>query len=193
MTLEASIRRVRRRVVARVQELGNVSQACREFGISRTLFYRWRERYLAYGPDGLHPRRQGAGRGRPSRLGPQHDLSPAAPQRFADALGAPGGARAPQRAGRRSAHRAHSAPAGCRSAASGAAQSGEQAWPARRLGTFYIDKLKGAGKVWQYTACDAACSFAVAQVSPAFSAAAAARFLTHCRQSGLPVGRCDAS
>ena len=57
MTLEDTIHRVRLRVMARAQELGNVSQACREAGISRTLFYRWRQRYLAYGPDGLHPRR----------------------------------------------------------------------------------------------------------------------------------------
>ncbi|MDR7605545.1 MAG: helix-turn-helix domain-containing protein, partial [Armatimonadota bacterium] len=49
--------------------MGNVSQACREFGISRTLFYRWRRRYLAYGPDGVYPRRRGPGRGRPSGLG----------------------------------------------------------------------------------------------------------------------------
>ncbi|HCJ10387.1 MAG TPA: hypothetical protein DHW14_04395 [Clostridiales bacterium] len=36
--------------------IGNVSQACREAGLSRTLFYRWRARYLAEGPDGLTPR-----------------------------------------------------------------------------------------------------------------------------------------
>lgn len=46
------------------------------------------------------------------------------------------------------------------------------------LDTFYIGKLKGVGKVWQYTACDAACSYALAQVSTEFSAAAAARSLT---------------
>jgi hypothetical protein len=42
------------------------------------------------------------------------------------------------------------------------------------LDTFYIGKLKGVGKVWQITACDAACSFAVAMILPALSAAAAA-------------------
>lgn len=42
--------------------------------------------------------------------------------------------------------------------------------------TFHIGKLKGIGKVWQYTACDAACSYAVARLSTAFSAAAAAHF-----------------
>ena len=50
MTLEASVHAFRLRVIARAQVLGNVSQACREFGISRTLFYRWQRRSLAYGP-----------------------------------------------------------------------------------------------------------------------------------------------
>jgi transposase-like protein len=54
-----------------VQVLGNVSQACREVGISRTLFDRWRRRYLAYGPEGLHPRRRGPRRGRPPALNVQ--------------------------------------------------------------------------------------------------------------------------
>ncbi len=66
MTLEDSIHGIRLRVMSRAQELDNVSRACREFGISRTLFYRWRKRYLAYGPDGLHPRRTRPQRGRPS-------------------------------------------------------------------------------------------------------------------------------
>jgi hypothetical protein len=55
MTLEASVHAFRLRVIARAQALGNVSQACREFEISRTLFYRWRCRYLAYGPMGCIP------------------------------------------------------------------------------------------------------------------------------------------
>ncbi len=55
MTLEASVHAFRLRVIARAQALGNVSQACREFGISRTLVYRWRRRYLAYAPDGVYP------------------------------------------------------------------------------------------------------------------------------------------
>jgi transposase InsO family protein len=46
------------------------------------------------------------------------------------------------------------------------------------LDTFYIGKLKGVGKVWQYTACDAACSYAIAQGTTDFSAEAAVRFLT---------------
>ncbi len=45
------------------------------------------------------------------------------------------------------------------------------------LDTFYIGKLKGVGKVWQYTACDAACPYPIAKVATEFSAQAA-RFLT---------------
>jgi hypothetical protein len=45
------------------------------------------------------------------------------------------------------------------------------------LDTFYIGQLKGVGKVWQITACDAACSYGVAWLLPAHTAAAAAHFL----------------
>src|SRR5712692_2573476 len=45
------------------------------------------------------------------------------------------------------------------------------------LDTFYIGNLKGVGKLWQVTACDAACSFAFAWLLPALSATAAAAFL----------------
>jgi transposase-like protein len=60
MTLDDSILATRLRVMRRAHELGNVSAACREAGISRTLFYRWLARFERYGPDGLHPRRQQA-------------------------------------------------------------------------------------------------------------------------------------
>jgi len=39
MTLKDSIHGLRLRVMRRAAELGNVSQACREAGISRSLFY----------------------------------------------------------------------------------------------------------------------------------------------------------
>jgi len=62
------------------------------------------------------------------------------------------------------------------------------------LDTFYIGQLKGVGKVWQITACDAACSYAVARLLPAFSAEAAAAFLRGVlvplyRQAGWPLRR----
>lgn len=65
MTLEDSMLALRLRVMRRAQQVGNVSAACREAGISRTLFYRWRQCFERYGPDGLHPRRRRARPGRP--------------------------------------------------------------------------------------------------------------------------------
>lgn len=71
MTLDDSVHAFRLPLMTRAQVLGNVSKVCREFGISRCLFYRWCKRYLAYGPDGLHPRRTGARPGRPPLLSVQ--------------------------------------------------------------------------------------------------------------------------
>jgi transposase InsO family protein len=46
------------------------------------------------------------------------------------------------------------------------------------IDTFYIGKLKGVGKVWQYTACDAATSFGVARlVTGHWSASKSVAFL----------------
>jgi transposase InsO family protein len=60
--------------------------------------------------------------------------------------------------------------------------------------TFYIGKLKGVGKVWQVTACDAACSYDVAQILPRLSANACAGFLRTglvplYRKAGWPLQR----
>ena len=44
MTLEDKVRGLRLQVIRRAQELGNVSQACRDAGIFRALFYRWQKR-----------------------------------------------------------------------------------------------------------------------------------------------------
>ena len=68
MTLEDKVHAFRLRVLQRAQELGNVSAACREAGISRTLFYRWKKRFSLYGIDGLHPRRTATHPGRPVQL-----------------------------------------------------------------------------------------------------------------------------
>jgi len=62
------------------------------------------------------------------------------------------------------------------------------------LDTFYIGQLKGVGKVWQITACDAFGSYGVAWLLPAFTATAAATFLRtvllpHYRRAGWPLQR----
>ena len=65
MTLEDSIHSQRLRVLRDAERLGNVSEACRRHGMSRTVFYRLRQRLEQYGPDGVHPKRRQARRGRP--------------------------------------------------------------------------------------------------------------------------------
>jgi len=57
MTLDEKVHGLRLHVIQRAAQLGNVSRACREAGISRALFYRWRQRLERYGQDGIHPRR----------------------------------------------------------------------------------------------------------------------------------------
>lgn len=71
MTLEDKVHGLRLQVIRRAAELGNVSQACREAGISRALFYRWRRRLERYGQDGVHPRRHQGRPGRPVQLPPE--------------------------------------------------------------------------------------------------------------------------
>src|SRR2546428_12881523 len=70
MTLDESVHGMRLRVIERAQVQGNVSAVCRELGISRTVFYRWRQRLERYGVDGVHPRRQRAQAGRPGATAP---------------------------------------------------------------------------------------------------------------------------
>ena len=73
MTLEDKVYAFRLHALQRAEQLGNVSAMCRELGISRTVFYRWRSRLKAYGTDGLHPRRCSATQGRPSSLSLQDE------------------------------------------------------------------------------------------------------------------------
>lgn len=73
MTLEDSILAMRLRVMRRAHQLGSVTAACREAGISRTVFYRWCWRFERYGRDGLHPRRCEARPGRRTRPAPTFD------------------------------------------------------------------------------------------------------------------------
>ena len=68
MTLEDRVQGFRLHALRRAEDLGNVTAACRELGISRTVFYRWKRRFERYGADGLHPRRRQARRGRPPEL-----------------------------------------------------------------------------------------------------------------------------
>lgn len=228
MTLDDSILTWRRHVIRRAAELGSASAACREAGISRTLFYRWQRRLERYGIEGLHPRRQQARPGRPPQVPPhverlvlgqalawptwgcgrlaaqlarerQLRLAASTVQRILRRGGrgvparSPGYPRAPGRQDVRAADRTDAPPAG----PSPQPEPARACGAARRSGqvdTFYIGKLKGVGKVWQITACDAACSYGVAWLLPALSAEAAATFLSGIlvplyRRAGWPLQR----
>ena len=71
MTLEDSIHSHRLRVLREAERSGNVSETCRQYGMSRTVFYRLRRRLEQYGPDGVHPKRHQARRGRPAAVSVQ--------------------------------------------------------------------------------------------------------------------------
>jgi hypothetical protein len=64
VTLEEKVHLQRLRLFRRAEELGNVSEACREAGIARSLYYQLRDRFRKYGADGLDPKHR---RGRPGR------------------------------------------------------------------------------------------------------------------------------
>ena len=208
MTLEDNVQRNRLRVLQRAQELGNVSAACREAGISRTLFYRWRRRFTLYGADGLHPRRTASRPGRPVQLDTTKQRRILAmaltwptwgPQRVSDQLRMEGVVvssttvwRALHRLGlgtrtqRLMVIEVHSA------RSEGLITERTRRNLSRRkvrhvqaetpgelvcIDTFYIGSLKGVGKLWQLTACDAASSYAMTKVVPANNARQAASFL----------------
>ena len=211
MTLDESIQGMRLRVMKRAEAIG-VTAACREAGISRTLFYRWRGRLQRYGVDGVHPRRLRA------RPGPAPQLSPPVERRLlavAIAEATWGAARLAAYAQR--LWRLRLAPStvqrllrrhglatrrqrllvlehhSAQRAGLLTERTRQVLWRLRHgqtrhvhaerpgelvcLDTFYIGQLKGVGKVWQITACDAACSYGVAGLLPAHTAEAAAHFL----------------
>lgn len=191
MTLEDSIHSQRLRVLRDAERLGNVSEACRRHGMSRTLFYRLRRRLEQYGPDGVHPKRRQARRGRPPSVPVQTERRVIAlalawptcgPQWYSDQLAREGVGLAPvtiwrllrrQRLGTRGARlavleRASASTTGLLTGptARRVVRHVEATVPGELLSldTFYVGKLKGVGKVWQITGCDVASSFAWARL-----------------------------
>lgn len=207
MTLEDSVRRHRLQIMQRAAILGNISRACEEAGISRTLFYRWRKRVLRYGPEGLRPRPT-----RPNRwprqatpalehavvayalLWPTHG-----PARISAQLRqARWGAWQVSGSGVYGILKRHGLQTRwerlIRLEARAATLEGLLTERTRRqrqarhvaaerpgdlvcVDAFYVGKLKGVGRVWQLTACDAACSYAVATLVPRVTQAATIAFL----------------
>ncbi len=208
MTLEDKVHAFRLHVLQRAKELGNVSAACREAGISRTLYYRWKKQAALYGHDALHPRRTALHRGRPPQLDAVKERRMLAlalayptwgPQRISDQLQLEGVTISPStiwRALRRlglntridrllvlEMHSARSAGLLTERTRRTLSRRKVRHVQAEKPGelvcidTFYIGKLKGVGKLWQITACDAASSYAMAKVVSANNATEAASFL----------------
>ncbi len=229
MTLEDRVHALRLRLFRRAVELGNVSAACREAGVSRSAYYQLRKRFQRYGSDGLHPKHRKGRPGRPPELEAAVErrilaealAQPAwGPQRISDQLGMRGIRVAPstvyralrrhglgtrsQRFGLLERHSASHA--GLLTERTRNALEKARPTPSRRhvhakipgelvcFDCFYIGKLKGVGKVWQITACDAASSYGLAMLflgDP--RAAVAAEFLdrvvAHLDEAGWPVQR----
>jgi transposase InsO family protein len=193
MTLEQSIQGYRLQVLAEAERIGNVSAVCRQFGISRTVFYEWRQTFRQYGRDGLRPKPSAHRRGRRSTLSPEVEnrvvaIALAWPTRgpgwFSAELRKQALVLAPTTVWRLLHRRAlgtrrerlarleqHEA------ATNGPVTEAERRRQRRTrhiqadqpgelvsLDSFYVGRLKGVGKVWQVTACDAACSYGFAQL-----------------------------
>jgi len=190
MTLEGKVHAFRLHVLRRAGELGNVSAACREAGISRTVFYRWRKRFVLYGADGLHPRQTGERRGSPPLLSMVDEQKIVATVLAWSTWGAgrlslqlaqqsvvvsPSTVwRALRRVGLGTRLEQLLALEGHSAASAGLLTKRTRRTLSRTrhvqadepvcLDTFYIGKLKGVGKLWQITGCDAASSYALAKV-----------------------------
>ena len=225
MTLEDKVHDFRLLVLQKAQERGNVSAACRELGVSRTLYYRWLHRFRRYGADGLHPKRLRPRRGRPPSLAAYEERQILAlalawptwgPGRLALQLARQGLRVAPStvyRALRRlglgsrkerlavlELHSARKAGLLTERTRRRLQQRRSQHVRVQRPGelvcldSFYVGRLKGVGKVWQLTACDAASSYAAARIVPAATAQQTAAFLREVlgplyRRAGWPIRR----
>ncbi len=230
MTLDDRVHALRLRLFRQAEELGNVSEACRQAGISRSGYYQLRARFRRYGAEGLHPKFRKARPGRPPQLdaiverqvvalslswpswGPRQLSSQLARQGLHVAastvyrcLRRHGLGTRKQRFGILEQHSAKASGLltgrtrreldKVRPTASRRHVAAETPGDLVCLDCFYIGKLKGVGKVWQVTACDAASSYGLAMVfvgNP--HAAVAARFLRqrivpHFRKAGFPVKR----
>jgi transposase InsO family protein len=217
MTLEDSIHASRVRVLREAERSGNVSATCRRHGVSRTVFYRLRRRFEQYGADGVHPKRRRAAVGRPSSLSVQTERRIIAfalawptsgPQWLSDQLAREGQSIAPVtvwrllRRHQLGTRRARLAVLEQFSAATQGILTERTAHRDRRrtrhvaaaapgdllsLDTFYVGKLKGVGKVWQITGCDAACSYAWARL--VVGEVTAAAVLTFLRDDVRPTYR----
>ena len=58
MTQEQIILRHRINLLPRAKSIKNISAACRQYGVSRTVYYKYKDRYLTYDMEGLADRQK---------------------------------------------------------------------------------------------------------------------------------------
>lgn len=56
MTQDEIILRHRINLLLRAKSIKNISAACRQYGVSRTVYYKYKDRYQTYGVEGLADR-----------------------------------------------------------------------------------------------------------------------------------------
>ncbi len=199
------------RLINYAAEIGNVTEACRVFGVSRKTYYEWVKKAESYGLSALLPR----GRRKPHQ--PNAMTAEEVSVILAEAIARPtlgarsllrhlaargvhrsasGVANVLRRHGLGTARQRVAALASLTAAETGQVTSQAMEGPfgfcmfASRPGqvvsldTFYVGRLKGVGAVWQLTAVDVATRIAVVQlVVGDKTAAVAAKFLDHLKKA----------
>jgi transposase InsO family protein len=59
----------KKRILEYAERVGNINKTCRYFGVARSTFYLWRDRYREFGEEGLRSRRCGPLNRLPNRVG----------------------------------------------------------------------------------------------------------------------------
>lgn len=211
MTPDQIIHLRRVRVLERAAELGNVTAACREAGVSRKTFYEWEDKATRYGLSALMPKDR-----RPPVMPnamSEREISAIVAVAVANpTLGArqlldlledhdvhrsaSGVQKVLVRHGLATRRHRLAALARLTAAETGtltpAASDSPRGFclaavvPGQQvcLDTFYVGRLKGVGAVWQFTAVDVATRWAIAQLIVGDKTAhAAAAFLDHLQQA----------
>ena len=60
MTQDEIILRHRINLLLRAKSIKNISKACRQYGVSRTVYYKYQDRYITYGIEGLKDKEKSA-------------------------------------------------------------------------------------------------------------------------------------
>jgi len=204
------------RLINHAAEIGNVTEACRVFGVSRKTYYEWVKKARAYGLSALLPRERRKPH-QPNAMTPDEVSAILAEAVARPTLGArsllrhladrgvhrsaSGVANVLRRHGLGTARQRVAALASLTAAETGQVTQQAMEGPfgfcmfasapgqVVSLDTFYVGRLKGVGAVWQLTAVDVATRVAVVQLLVGDkTAAVAAAFLDHLKKALRRLG-----